>query len=103
MGLRPGTVALPLAVGFAEAARLATNELGADTRRIAHLRDLKLLENLQAGIPGLAINGSRQNRVAGNLNITVPDVLAEDLMLFQIWRSLPARPVPAAMGLRRPC
>ena len=80
MGLRPGTVALPLAVGFAEAACLAADDLEVDTRRIVQLRD-RLMENLQAGIPGLEINGTRQNRVAGNLNITVPDVLAEDLML----------------------
>lgn len=80
MGLRPGTVPLPLAVGFAEAAAIAAQEVAGDRVRISRLRD-QLLARLVDGIPGLRINGSLAARVAGNLNVTLPEVDAETMML----------------------
>ena len=80
MGLRAGTVPLPLAVGFGEAARIACRDVAADGARTAGLRD-QLLARLAAGIPGLRVNGSLIARVPGNLNFTVPGVEAEAMML----------------------
>lgn len=80
MGLRAGTVPLPLAVGFGAAAKIASEETGVDAARIAVLRD-SLLARLRQSIPDLQVNGSMAARVSGNLNITVPRVDAEALML----------------------
>jgi cysteine desulfurase len=80
MGLRAGTVPLPLAVGFGLAARFARQEVEADTARIGLLRD-HLIARLRIGIPGLSVNGSMNARIAGNLNLTVPTVDAEALLL----------------------
>jgi cysteine desulfurase len=78
-GLRSGTLPAPLIVGLGEAARLAQAEMAAEAPRIAGLRD-RLLDRLQAALPGLAVNGSRAARIAGNLNVTFPAATAGALM-----------------------
>ena len=78
-GLRSGTLPAPLIVGLGEAARLAQAEMAAEAPALAALRD-RLAERLQALVPGLAVNGSRSARVAGNLNLTFPAATAADLM-----------------------
>jgi cysteine desulfurase len=80
MGLRAGTVPLPLAVGFGVAARLASQENMADSIRINRLRDL-LLDRLRDGIDGLVVNGSMDARINGNLNLCLPAIDAESLLL----------------------
>jgi cysteine desulfurase len=78
-GLRSGTLPVPLIVGLGEAARLAQAEMAAEAPRLAALRD-RLLERLQAMVPGLVVNGSRTARIAGNLNVTFPTATAAALM-----------------------
>lgn len=70
-GVRSGTLPAPLMVGLGEACRLASEEMDADTARIAGLRD-NLLGQLRRRIPGIAVNGSASHRIAGNLNVTFP-------------------------------
>jgi cysteine desulfurase len=77
-GLRSGTLPTPLAVGFGEAARLASNP-GAESVRIAALRD-RLAARLQNAIPGLVHNNAGAPRIAGNLNLRLPGVAALDLI-----------------------
>eukprot|EP01037_Dinobryon_pediforme_P016981 gene16981-17168_t len=67
-GLRSGTLATPLVVGFGEAARLSLAEHESDAARIAALRD-RLYDQLAREIPGLVRNGSAAQRIAGNLNL----------------------------------
>ncbi len=69
-GFRPGTLALPLIVGFAKAAELSINNLMERQTRLRFLRD-QLWEGLQQKIPALIINGTLENRLATNLNFTV--------------------------------
>ncbi len=78
-GLRSGTLPAPLIVGLGEAARLAQAEMAAEAPALAALRD-RLADRLQTLVPGLAVNGSRSARVAGNLNLTFPAATAADLM-----------------------
>lgn len=68
-GLRSGTLAPPLVVGFGEAARLAMAEMVLDQGRIAGQRQ-RFLDAL--GIPGITVNGHAERRVAGNLNLSFP-------------------------------
>jgi cysteine desulfurase len=70
-GYRSGTLPTPLVVGLGLACRLAAEEMDNDTARIGALRD-NLLEQLRVRIPGIAINGSTEHRIAGNLNVTFP-------------------------------
>ena len=78
-GLRSGTLATPLIVGLGEACRLAAIEMAEEATRIATQR-ADLLDRLHAAIPGLAMNGSWDARIAGNLNLTFPAATAADLM-----------------------
>ncbi|HVC60643.1 MAG TPA: aminotransferase class V-fold PLP-dependent enzyme [Acetobacteraceae bacterium] len=78
-GLRSGTLPAPLIVGLGEACRLAQAEMAGETVRIAALR-ARLLQRLQRDIPGIAVNGTTEARIAGNLNLTFPSVAAADLM-----------------------
>jgi cysteine desulfurase len=78
-GLRSGTLPVPLIVGLGEACRLAGADMFEETGRIAELRE-RMLQRLDAAIPGLTVNGSRTARIAGNLNLTFPGVSAADLM-----------------------
>ena len=78
-GLRPGTVAAPLAVGFGCAARLAQDELARDT---AHARRLgeRLLARLRESVPDLHLFGHPARRLPGSLNIGFPGVPGDEIV-----------------------
>ena len=78
-GLRSGTLPTPLVVGLGEACRLAAEEMAQEAGRIDALRD-RLLGKLQEGVPGVTVNGSRERRIPGNLNLTFPAASATALM-----------------------
>ena len=78
-GLRSGTLPVPLIVGLGEACRLADAEMAAEAARLGGLRQA-LLQRLQAALPGLRLNGSPTQRIAGNLNLTFPAAEAAQLM-----------------------
>ena len=72
-GLRSGTLNLPGIVGLGEACYLRNIEMEEDEKAIAFLRD-KLQSLLQAKIPNLIVNGDTENRLAGNLHISIPNI-----------------------------
>ncbi len=72
-GLRPGTLNLPGIVGLGEACRLRAVEMAVDEVEIGQKRD-RIQSLLQAQIPDLVINGDLQNRLAGNLHISIPGI-----------------------------
>jgi cysteine desulfurase len=77
-GLRSGTVPTPLAVGFGEACRIAGTQMAQDTQRIAAQRD-RLAALLSDAIPGLA-HTTGAPRIAGNLSLRFPGIVATDLL-----------------------
>ncbi len=79
-GLRSGTLNVPAIVGFGIAADIARREMGETERRIAALRDL-LLELLLATAGEIVVNGSLEHRLPGNLNVALPGVDAEALVV----------------------
>jgi len=78
-GLRSGTLPVPLCVGMGAAARIAAEEMQAESRRLAALRD-RLLDRLRAGRPDIAINGAMVPRLPHNLNIVLPGTDAPALL-----------------------
>ena len=68
-GLRPGTVAVPLAVGLGAAVELAVKDREVESRRVLELRE-RLHAGLIRRIPGVRLNGSPTNRLPGNLNVS---------------------------------
>jgi cysteine desulfurase len=78
-GLRPGTENVPAIVGLGEAARLAAERLGEAAPRMQRLRN-RLHALLEAGVPGLRLNGHPVHRLPNTLNVSFPDVAGEALL-----------------------
>lgn len=72
-GLRSGTLNVSGIVALGEACYLRQLEMVEDERAIALKRN-HLQSILQAQIPSLIVNGDTNNRLAGNLHISIPHV-----------------------------
>ena len=77
-GLRPGTLPVPLIVGFGKAAELAAQSL-ADGPRLSELSAEFLSELARLGIDA-HVNGSMSDRLPGSLNFHVPNVDADHVI-----------------------
>jgi len=73
-----GTQNVPAIVGLGVACENLEDQATLD--RIKGLRD-ELLRLLRVGLPDLTINGTMENRLPNNLNIIIPGVLAEPLVM----------------------
>lgn len=78
-GLRPGTLPVPLIVGFGEACRVARAALEEEAVRIAALR-ARLLDGMRGIFPECRLNGPLAPRLPGNLNLTLPGIKAQALI-----------------------
>jgi len=79
-GMRSGTLAVPLIVGFGKAAEIMQREGKAESVRLAALRD-RLLAKLTARLDEVYVNGSVEHRLPGNLNVSFNFVEGEGLMM----------------------
>ncbi len=78
-GLRPGTEPTSLVVGAATAIRLAVEGKDRRVERVIKIRDAWLEELEQ--IDGVILNGSRTERLPNNVNISVPGLDSEYLVV----------------------
>lgn len=78
-GLRSGTLATHQIVGMGEAFAIAQEIMADEQRRILNLRT-RLWHGIQS-IPGVTLNGDWEQRVPGNLNVSVADVDGDSLVL----------------------
>ena len=78
-GLRPGTENVPHLVGLGAAAVLAQRHLPTIGDRLRRQRDA-LHARLDSEIPGLALNGDRDERLPNTLNLSFPGVSGRDLL-----------------------
>src|SRR5215510_15104214 len=79
-GMRSGTLAVPLIVGFGKAAELAREEMAAESARLTALRD-RLYRGLTSRLTETYVNGSLGHRLPGNLNISFAFVEGESLLM----------------------
>jgi cysteine desulfurase len=79
-GMRSGTLNVPGIVGFGAACAVAAKEMEAEGVRLAAMRD-RLLARLEGELEGVRVNGSREHRLAGNLNVSFADVEGDALMV----------------------
>jgi cysteine desulfurase len=79
-GLRSGSENVPGIVGMGEAARLARQEMEAESARLTALRD-RLIEGLLSAIPESYLNGHPTHRLPNNANIRFSYVEGEALVL----------------------
>ncbi|MEW8510786.1 MAG: IscS subfamily cysteine desulfurase [Candidatus Thiodiazotropha sp.] len=78
-GMRSGTLATHQIVGMGEAFRLAGEEMAAENERVLGLRN-RLWEGIN-DIEEAYLNGDRNQRVAGNLNVSFAFVEGESLIM----------------------
>jgi cysteine desulfurase len=79
-GMRSGTLAVPLIVGFGEACAIAKAEMADESRRVRALRD-RLHAGLSKGLDEIYLNGSPEHRLPGNLNVSFAFVEGEYLLM----------------------
>lgn len=77
---RPGTENLTGIIGLATALTLATQNLDAHAAHLSALRD-RLIDGILSTIPHTRLNGPRQNRLPGNVNVSVEYIEGEAQLL----------------------
>ena len=80
-GLRSGTENIPAIVGLAVALELAQKERGKEDQRLAGLRDY-FIEGILKSIKGSRLNGSAARRLPNNINVYIPKVEGEAMVLY---------------------
>lgn len=78
-GLRPGTENVALIVALGAAAALAHASLPGITTQLQSLRD-RLHAKLQAGVPGLRLNGHPDQRLPNTLHVSFPGISGRSLL-----------------------
>jgi len=79
-GMRSGTLNVAGIVGFGKACEIAAEERAEETERIQGLRD-RLYRLLADGLDQVTVNGSLEQRLAGNLNVSFACVEGESLLM----------------------
>jgi cysteine desulfurase len=78
--VRSGTVNVPGAVGFAAALQFRASEMAEEASRLAQMRET-LREGILEEIEGASVNGPRELRLPGNLNVSFERIEADSLIL----------------------
>ena len=71
LNIRSGTLPVPLIVGFGSACTIAKSLMQKESQKILELREL-LINNILTKYPNTIINGHREKRVSGNINMSFP-------------------------------
>lgn len=79
-GMRSGTLNVPAIVGFGKAAEIMRLEGPAEAERLKAQRD-RLLAKIEEKLDEIQVNGSREQRLPGNLNVSFSFVEGEGLMM----------------------
>ncbi len=79
-GIRSGTVPTPLAVGLGEAAAIAKAEMGKDAEHVRRHYN-RFLKEILDGIPDVFLNGDREARWPGNVNLSFAYVEGESMIM----------------------
>ena len=78
-GLRPGTLPVPLCVGFGRAAEITASEYYEIAERLSKLEN-RLWRGINSFAPNVKLNGHTTQRAPGCLNIFFPDCNADTLI-----------------------
>jgi cysteine desulfurase len=79
-GLRSGTLPTPLVVGLGKAAEIASNEMEKDNSHVSKLFD-KFLNGITSKATEVYLNGDKDQRYKGNLNLSFAYIEGESMIL----------------------
>ncbi len=88
-GKRAGTENVAGIVGLGTAIEIATTKMDEHNAKVLALRN-KLIDGLLAAVPMSKLNGSRENRLPGNCNISFVGVEGESLLLMLDYKGIMA-------------
>ena len=80
-GVRSGTENVPLIVGMAKSFELAQTEGVKSGKKLSALRD-ELFKGILEVIPGSFLNGHPVDRLPNNINVCIPGIEGETLVLY---------------------
>ena len=78
--MRSGTLPTPQIVGLGEAASIAKAEMGKDAERAATIFN-KFMTELVGGIKDVYLNGDRESRWPGNINLSFAYIEGESMIM----------------------
>jgi cysteine desulfurase len=78
---RAGTENIAGIVGLGKAIELATTDIDGHNRRIRGMRD-RLLKGILTKIPGASLNGHKEKRLPGNINVSFEFIEGESMLLW---------------------
>ena len=78
--LRPGTLNVPSIVGFGKTIEIINDNFESEIIHLKYLRD-KLFSGLSNNLEDVHLNGSFENKLPNNLNISFKDIKAETLIM----------------------
>jgi len=78
-GMRSGTLAPALCVGLGKACEIAQHEGKTEENRLRDFRNY-VWQEISSRCPQVELNGDMENRLAGNLNITIPGAEIAEVM-----------------------
>jgi cysteine desulfurase len=79
-GMRSGTLPVPLIVGFGKAIELCEQEMPAEAKRMAAMRD-RLQDGIMKALEEVYLNGHPVHRLPNNLNVSFAYVEGESLLM----------------------
>jgi cysteine desulfurase len=79
-GMRSGTLNVPGIVGLGAACNIAFNEMAEESKHLSAMRD-NLKDQIFAELDEVYINGSTEDRLPGNMNISFAYVEGESLLM----------------------
>lgn len=97
MGLRAGTENIPLIVGLAEAIYFADKDRENESTRLRELQN-HFIERVLSEIEGAVLNGSKENRMPNNVNISIPNIDSEFMIVKLDNKGIACSSKSACMG-----
>lgn len=97
MGLRAGTENIPSIVGLTKALELANKERKKESERLVEIRN-HFINRVLKEIKGSVLNGSREERLPNNVNISIPNIDSEFMIIKLDSRGIACSSKSACMG-----
>jgi len=88
-GKRAGTENVPAIVGMGKAIELAATNIEEYNKKLTELRDYTI-DRILSEIPYVKLNGDRNSRLAGNVNISFKGIEGESLLLMLDMKNIEA-------------
>ena len=79
-GMRSGTLSPALCAGLGEACKISFDEMAQENKRLHMLKD-RLMNGINSVCKDVYLNGSKEKRIPGNLNLSFAYVEGESLMM----------------------